>query len=246
MIPPSANVSGHMSSMGGDLHLDGLDMGSGYIGYSHVSVDNGNDLGPALQVVHGTSGSGFRSVYFGRKDVASNITPSNNSGTVDTVLFQWIFRLSRVFGRAPLGRETTLGLYGMYNYVHSPSPHDPPTFAQHDEIIHEHKFKGGIEVEVQAHKYMNVGLRVDRVQPSIFDRDPTYWNNIVAGMSHGTDAFTALSPRLIFHTNWKSKELIVVDYTHYFLGSRAYVGSPYSTILKSDPNMLAITLLFSF
>ena len=101
-------------------------------------------------------------------------------------------------------------------------------------------------MEVQAHKYMNVGLRVDRVQPSIFDRDPTYWNNIVAGMSHGTDAFTALSPRLIFHTNWKSKELIVVDYTHYFLGSRAYVGSPYSTILKSDPNMLAITLLFSF
>ena len=101
-------------------------MGSGYIGYSHVSVDNGDYLGPALQVIHGTSGTGFRSVYFGRKDVVSNATPSNDSGTVDTVLFQWIFRLSRVFGRAPIGRETTLGLYGMYNYVHSPSLHNPP------------------------------------------------------------------------------------------------------------------------
>jgi hypothetical protein len=250
-IPPSPNVSGHMTSFGGDLHLDGLDMGSGYIGYSHVSVDHGDQLGPALQVVHGTSGTGFRSVYFGRKDVASNFTPTNDSGTVDTVLFQWIFRLSRVFGRAPLGRETTLGLYGMYNYVHSPSIHTPPRGPTTnpmglDEIIHEHKFKGGVEVEVQAHKYLNVGLRVDRVQPSIFDRDPTYWANIVQGHASGSDAFTTISPRLIIHTNWKSKELIVVDYTHYFLGPRAYVGSPYSTILKADPNMLAITLLFSF
>ena len=245
-IPPSANTSGHMTSMGGDVHLDGLDLGSGYIGYSHVSVDHGNYLGPALQVIHGTSGTGFRSVYFGRKDVASNITPANDSGTVDTVLFQWIFKLSRVFGRAPLGRETLLGVYGMYNYVHSPSPHNPPADATHDENIHEHKFKGGIEMEVQAHKYLNVGVRVDRVQPSIFDRDPTYWANIVHGAATGSDAFTTLSPRLIIHTNWKSKELIVVDYTHYFLGPRAYVGSPYSTILKADPNMLAITLLFSF
>ncbi len=240
------NKTSAMSSYGGDLHFDGLDMGSGYIGYSHVSVDNGDFLGPALQVVHGTSGTGFRSVYFGRKDVVSNITPSNDSGTVDTVLFQWIFRLSRVFGRAPLGRETTLGLYGMYNYVHSPSVHNPPTAAGRDENIHEHKFKGGVEVEVQAHKYLNVGARVDRVQPSIFNRDPTYWSNIIAGMSSGSDAFTTVSPRLIIHTNWKSKELIVVDYTHYFLGPRAYVGSPYSTIRKADADMLAITLLFSF
>jgi hypothetical protein len=256
-LPPTPNNPGHMSSMGADLHLDGLDMGSGFIGYSHVSVVNGNDLGPALQVVHGTSGSGFRSVYLGRKDPVTNATPTNNSGTVDTVLFQWIFRLSRIFGRAPIGRETTLGVYGMYNYVHSPSLHNPPVGRDArppgtDEIIHEHKFKGGIEMEVQAHKYLNVGLRVDRVQPSIFDRDPTYWANIAYNstgpnaVTSGSDAFTALSPRLIIHTNWKSKELIVVDYTHYFLGGRAYVGSPYSTVLKTDANMLAITLLFSF
>ena len=104
-------------------------------------------------------------------------------------------------------------------------------------------------MEVQAHKYLNVGVRVDRVQPSIFDRDPTYWTNVIHAThltTTGSDAFTTISPRLIIHTNWKSKELIVVDYTHYFLGPRAYVGSPYSTIQKADPNMLAITLLFSF
>ncbi len=74
----SQDKSGSMTSFGADLHLDGLDIGSGYIGYSHVSVTNGDILGPALQVLHGTSGSGFRSIYFGRKDVPSNATPTND------------------------------------------------------------------------------------------------------------------------------------------------------------------------
>ncbi len=246
--PTQQDIESRMTTYGADMHFDGLNFGSGYIGYSRVDVKNGSYIGPALQVVHGTSGTGFRGTYFGKKDAASNNTPTNDAGTVDTVLFQWIFKLSRVFGRAPLGRETTLGLFGMYNYIHSPinPAHVPPIGDSHEENIHEHRFKGGAEMEVQAHKFMNVGLRFDWVQPSLFDRDPTYWNNIIRGHATGSDAFQAISPRLIFHTNWKSKELVIVDYTHYFLGPRAYVGSPYSTVLKSDANMVSITALFSF
>jgi hypothetical protein len=247
-FPQAAYKEARISVYGADVHIDGLGVGSGYIGFSHVSADNVNNLGPALQVVHGTSGKGFGATYFAKKDAASNLTPTNDAGTVDTLLFQWIFRLSRLFGRAPLGRETTLGLFAMYNHVYSPfnQAHVPLIGAPLEMTVDENRLKAGAEVEVSAHKFVNVGLRFDHVHPTLTDRDSTYWKNIVAGHGTGSDAFSAISPRLILHTNWKSKEYVIVDYTHYFLGPRAYVGSPYSTVLKGDTNMVSVTALFSF
>jgi hypothetical protein len=235
-----------MTVWGADVHVDGLGVGSGYLGFSHTSAENLYYLGPALQVVHGTSGTGFRNAYFGRKDGPSNLTPTNDKGTVDSVLFQYIVRLGKLLGKSPIGRDTSIGLFGMYNHVRSP----PQMGVGHDPLyeinINEHKLKVGAEIEVAAHKYLNIGLRYDRVMPSLTDRDPSYWAKIVDGKSAGSDAFSAISPRLIIHTNWKSKEYVIVDYTHYFLGPRAYPGSPYSTIYASDPNMLSITALLSF
>jgi len=108
--------------------------------------------------------------------------------------------------------------------------------------INDHRLKVGAEVEVAAHKYFNFGVRYDRVQMNLTDRSTS--ERILS--PGGTDSFSALSPRLLIHTNWKSKEYVIVDYTHYFLGPRTYPGSPYSTVLKADPNMLSITALLSF
>ena len=234
--------------MGGDLHLDGLDMGSGYIGYSHVSVDNGRSR----------AGAAGRPRHVGNR-IPQRLLRAKGRRLEHHAVERLRHRrhravpvdlppVARVRARAARPRDHAWPLRHVQlrpqPVAAQPAQAEPST--GHDENIHEHKFKGGVEVEVQAHKYLNVGVASTAFSPSIFDRDPTYWANIVQGLSYGTDAFTTVSPRLIIHTNWKSKELIVVDYTHYFLGPRAYVGSPYSTILKADPNMLAITVLFSF
>jgi len=232
-----------MNVYGGDVHVDGLGVGSGYIGVSRVTANNVTLLAPALQVMHGTSGVGFRNTFFIRKDPVTNRTPSNDQGTVDSIVFQYIVRLGKLLGRSPIGRDTTLALFGMYSHVRSVplvNAQGHPTNSELD--INDHRLKVGGEVEVAAHKYFNFGVRGDYVQMNLTDRSPSE-QNLSPG---GTDTFWALSPRLLIHTNWKSKEYVIVDYTHYFLGPRTYPGSPYSTILKADPHMLSITALLSF
>ena len=233
-VPP-VHVAAEQSSItvyGGDVHIDGLPFGDGYIGYSRVTGQNLNPLAGGIQVIHGSTGSGLRTTYFfGRRDPGTSAaTPTNDQGTIDTVLFQYGVRMSRLLGRSPLGRETFVNLFGMLNHVRSVA--QPMKQAHTNDInIDNNRYKVGAEVDVSAIKFMEVALRFDRVTPSIDDSSAT---------------FMALSPRLIFHTNWKSKEYVIVDYTHYFLGPRTFPGSPYSTVYASDPNMVSITALLSF
>jgi len=248
-VPVAIGGEPRLTIFGGDVHVDGLGVGSGYVGVSHITAHNVTLLAPALQVLHGTSGVGFRNTFFIRKDPQSNLTPSNDQGTVDSIVFQYIVRLGKLLGKSPIGRDTTLAVFGMYSHIRS-----APVMAQgHRSIllpmnpgteidINDHRLKVGAEVEVAAHKYFNFGVRYDRVQMNLTDRSTS--ERILS--PGGTDSFSALSPRLLIHTNWKSKEYVIVDYTHYFLGPRTYPGSPYSTVLKADPNMLSITALLSF
>jgi hypothetical protein len=65
-------------------------------------------------------------------------------------------------------------------------------------------------------------------------------------LSNTDDAYTALSPRLFLYSKPKSREYILVNYTHFFLGPKAYPGSPYSTLLKADPDLFMIAASMSF
>ena len=242
-VPVAIGGEPRLTIFGGDVHVDGLGVGSGYVGVSHITAHNVTLLAPALQVMHGTSGVGFRNTFFIRKDPVTNRTPSNDQGTVDSIVFQYIVRLGKLLGRSPIGRDTTLALFGMYSHVRSVPLVGAQGHPANSELdINDHRLKVGGEVEVAAHKYFNFGVRGDYVQMNLTDRSPSE-QNLSPG---GTDTFWALSPRLLIHTNWKSKEYVIVDYTHYFLGPRTYPGSPYSTILKADPHMLSITALLSF
>jgi hypothetical protein len=80
-------------------------------------------------------------------------------------------------------------------------------------------------------KYVSLGGRFDRVQPNLDD---------------DSDAYTAISPRLYFRTTWQTKEYIIMNYTHYFLGDRAFPGSPYSEEFKADADMVSLTAIMSF
>ena len=71
-------------------------------------------------------------------------------------------------------------------------------------------------------------------------------------------AYSALSPRLIFHTKWLSREYIVVSYSRYFYGS-AVTTAGYTAPVTSmalipvavvapppDPNLVVVSALLSF
>jgi hypothetical protein len=228
-LPGTPPPESRLVTFGGDVHLDHDFLGNGYLGYSRVVGKNVMTLGDGLQVIHGGQGRSLKEIYFGEKDRRSNIRPSNDSGTIDTILFQHIFRFSSLTPR-PLGmREVSMAVYGMFNHVDSPPPN-----AAFAEDIDENRFKYGAEIQAAVLKYMSVGFRYDRVIPNL-DTD--------------SGSYTAISPRLFFYSAAKTKEYVILNYTHYFLGPDTFASSPYSNFTdprNTDTDLLMLAAVMSF
>jgi hypothetical protein len=219
---------GRVTVTGGEVHVDDILLGNGFIGYSHVKGENLLAVADAVQVVHGSDGRGIKEDYFGLKDRVLNYTPNNNWGTVDTVLFEYLYGLASVIEHPLHMRDIRLSVYSMFSKAKSEvrNPDDPL-----QENIDRDMLKYGTEIQFVLPNYVAVGLRADRVMVDMADTD---------------SAYTALSPRLFLYSKPKSREYIVVNYTHFFLGPKAYPGSPYSTLLKADPDMLMVAAIMSF
>jgi hypothetical protein len=217
-----------LSVAGGDVHFD-KELYNLYLGYSHVDANNVYPLGDGVNVLHSGSGRALKLNYFGQKDRFTGITPSNFSGTIDTLLWQGMLRVAPLLGDPFGSRDLNLALYGMYNKAKSPKEdaNDPTSFDIDDD-----KLKFGADVDLSLLKFMSVGTRVDRVMPRLADT---------------SDAYTALSPRVSLYTKWKSKEQVIVQYTHFFLGKNTVPGSPYTDeYFHPDPDMLVVMGRMSF
>jgi hypothetical protein len=227
--PTMPTPESRLTVLGADLHLDREMFGSFYVGYSHIDGQNLLPLSDGVQVLHGSNGKGFKEDYFGPKD-RTLYTYTNDTGTVDTILWQYLFRLAPALGYAGRGRDIALSTYGMFNHVRSPM--QPGRLAPLERNVDMNKLKWGAELEVALIKFMNVGFRYDQVAPDL---------------SNDSASYKALSPRLIFHTNWKSKEYVIVNYTHFWTGPTAYPGSPYSDVpyLVPDKDLLMVSAIMS-
>ena len=117
----------------------------------------------------------------------------------------------------------------MYNHAVSPKEdaNDPTSLDIEDD-----KLKFGADLDISVLKFMSIGSRFDRVIPRLADT---------------SDAYTAISPRMSFYTKWKSKEQVIVQYTHFFLGRNTVPGSPYTDeFYEPDPDMLVVMGRMSF
>ncbi len=217
-----------LNVVGGDVHID-KELYNIYVGYSHVDANNVYPLADAVNVLHSGTGRSLKLNYFGQKDRFTGITPSNFSGTIDTVLWQAMLRIAPLLGDPFGSRDLNLAVYGMYNKAKSPKedPNDPTSIDINDD-----KLKFGVDLDLSLFKFMSVGTRLDRVAPRLADT---------------SDAYTAVSPRVSFYTKWKSKEQAIVQYTHFFTGKNTVPGSPYTDeYFHPDPDMLVVMGRMSF
>ena len=213
---------------GADVHLDG-EIGNAYVGYSHVDADELYPLADGVQVLHSGTGRSFKLNYFGEKERLTGDTARNDSGTVDTVLTQFHVRIADLLDDPFNGRDLNLGLYSMWNHVVSER-----TDLSHplDRNINDDKLKFGMDIDFAALKFMSIGSRFDRVIPRL---------------SHTEDAYTAITPRLSFYTRYKSKEQVILSYTHFFLGPETVPGSPYTDgYYTPDADMIVLMARMSF
>ncbi|HEX6271547.1 MAG TPA: hypothetical protein VFZ53_00835, partial [Polyangiaceae bacterium] len=217
----------YLQVVGGDVHLDG-EIGNAYLGYSHVDADELYPLADGVQLLHSGTGRSFKLNYFGEKERITGDTARNDSGTVDTVLTQFHLRIADFLNDPFNGRDLNLGVYGMFNHVESMKTSNHPL----DRDIKDDKLKFGADLDFQTLKFMSIGARFDRVIPRLADQD---------------DAWSAVSPRLSFYTQRKTREQVILQYTHYFLGPETVPGSPYTDgYYTPDADMLVLTARMSF
>ena len=189
---------GSITTWGIDAKLIDSQYGDAYLGYSHLNADNPLRLATGLEVLHSIAGWTLRDNFFGQG--------STGSGDIDTVLLQYTLSIAKLllypepfWGQSP---DIIVSLFGMYNHVTS----DDPMFTGASD-----KFKWGVEATYTPLGWLGIGARFDRVQPDLA-------NSLIA--------FSQISPRLVFRSEFVTHEQIILQYTHYFYGSMVQPSWP--------------------
>lgn len=102
------------------------------------------------------------------------------------------------------------------------------TQSEFEDFDGRARYKGGVELEYIAHKYIALALRGDRVVPSSRDMEQTYH---------------VLAPRLIFRTGWGSRMNFNVMYAHWFLGPETRIeGAGDRSPTQLDDDFFALNM----
>jgi hypothetical protein len=207
---------GRITVTGGDVRLSAGIGGDGYVGFSHVEASHVLPLASGLELLHSENGSQLKNNYFGRFDPHTGLKPADDSGTIDSLAFQYSVSLGAI-ARAPArftgnGPDFTVTAFGMFNAVKS------------DTMSHK-KLKYGGEVVYTALPWLGLAGRADLVQPDL-------------RFKH--QSFAVLTAKLLIRTAFVANEVVVLGYSRYVLGSEAYPAFPYEASPAADPNLFQI------
>jgi hypothetical protein len=223
---PSSEPKPNLTITGADVKFLNSFYGDGYLGYAHLSATNAIYLSDAVETIHSFNGWQLHDNYFG--------APGGNeptTGTIDSVLFQYVFSWGQFFHRPrPFwgdGPDLVTSVFGMFNKVKAPMA---PEFSHS-------KLKYGAEATYLPLSWFGVGGRFDEVQPNLDD---------------STQSFAVLSPRVILRTAFVTHEQVLLQYSHYFYNSNAghssypYSVQPGAAGLGADANAFQIAAIVWF
>ncbi len=232
---------GNMWTAGLDARFDLGAFGYLYAGYSHVGAKNALVVGRALEVIHASGGGeyqlGIVDNYFGpgcTAGFAGGLSPydmpgvervsslqgpggvpspmgcSAGNGSVDTFLAQYEFSLTNFLQQSEGGQkfwgegsDLKAVLYGMVNKVKSDyKPTDTKLWGPTDGNL---KLKYGVDLQYHATPSITAAVRFDRLQP----------NSEIPEQS-----FAILSPRVVFTSNWVTREQLTFQYSRYIYNQR--------------------------
>jgi hypothetical protein len=205
---PNANFpNGRITVMGADAQVTAGRGGHLYLGLAHTWATNAQSVSGAIQVLNARGGPDLRDFYLGH-DGNGNVT-----GGLTTFGGQYDLSLARLaFGDLYTGEspDVLVSLFGVGAYVTSIDP-------TKDGVL---KLKGGLEASYLFLSWLGVSERLDTVR------------------LHGGDstrAYTSASSRLLFHTGWKSRGEVALQYTYFVYGSGVVIEDGYP--LMPDPTI---------
>jgi hypothetical protein len=202
--------------LGAEMTIRAGRFGRLYLGVSDARFDHTESLSDLVQVLN--TGGGYNSMerLLGRS--------SGGTGSLFIVGSEYTVSLGKL-ARYPEdfwgeGTDLLLGVFGMYDRTRSADP-------AYDGA---HSYKFGMEATYSALSWLAVSGRFDRLVPD--DR-------------HAERSFAVVSPKLVFRTNWQTRESVTLQYAKWLYGSSPVfegdrVGLMNNPGQKLDDQMVAI------
>ncbi len=211
---------GRITVMGADAHVTAGRAGHLYLGVARTWATNAQSVSGAIEVLNARGGPELRDNYLGA-DAAGNV-----NGSLTTFGGQYDLSFARlVFDKLYTGvsPDILLSLFGVGTYVTS-------QVTSYNDVL---KLKGGIEATYLFLSWLGVSERFDHVR------------------LHGSDstqAYTSLASRLLFHTGWRSRGEIALQYTYFVYGSAVPVdyGYPVAPTTNINPDRNVFSLIGTF
>jgi hypothetical protein len=207
---------GKLSVLGADLRLTTGNLGHLYLAVSRTSATFVGSLGGVVQILNTSGGQGLIDNYLG--------PASDGNGILTTIAGQWdvsvqsIRKYPQIF--TGTSRDVVISLFGMQTHVTSPDP----------MFSNSNKVKVGGEAAASLFSNLATSVRFDYVAPNGGDK---------------TEAFSVVSPRLIFRSKWQAHDQVVLQYSHFFYGSDVIVRSGYPALpdptIHPDRDMISLS-----
>jgi hypothetical protein len=222
---------------GADGHLTAGRAGHLFLGAARTIADHAESVGGVVEVLNARGGPELIDRYLGPN--------SSGNGSLTTVGAQYDLSVSRmVYGDKYQGKssDVLLSLFGIGTKVQSDDKTrelerdpatgvDAPTGPKHFDNVT--KLKLGGELTYSMLSWLALSGRFDHVR------------------LHGSDsqqAFNIISPRLLFHTGWLSRDEFVLQYSHFTYGSNvvARTGSPpvLDPSVRPDNDVIVLSVVF--
>jgi len=189
-----------------------------YVGAARTDANNAATVSGVIEVLNARGGPELIREYLG--------PDSGGDGALTTIGAQYDLSVARMLygdfftGKSP---DVRLSLFGVSTSVTSDDP-------AYDEVT---KLKLGAEVTYSALSWFALSARVDHATPDTDESE---------------QAFQIISPRLLFHTNWLSRDEFTLQYSRFVYGDDVVVrtGSPPTDDPTARPDQDVFSLSGTF
>jgi hypothetical protein len=209
---------GRITVLGAEARLTAGRFGHLYVGGAHTTAADAGIVSGIIEILNARGGPGLINEYLGKG--------SNGNGSLKTVGAQYDLSLSRLlFPEDYRGEHADLlmSLFGIGTEVSSDDP-------ARDGVL---KLKAGAELTYNMLSWVGTSARFDHVR-----------------LDHEFDsrAFNVLTGRLLFHTDWLSRDEFALSYSHFAYGHEVYVAQGYPPLddptLNPDRHVLSLSATF--
>lgn len=211
-------ADGRITVFGGDARLTAGRAGHLYLGAARTIADDAQVVSGIVEVLNARGGPGLIADYLGPN--------SGGNGSLTSFGLQYDASLSRMFFGDDFQGENTDVLVSLFGIGTAVSSDDP----EYDGVL---KLKGGAEVTYNLLSWFGTSARFDHVR---LDNDLN------------RRSFNVYTARLLFHTDWLSRDEFALQYSHFAYGREVFVARGYPPVedrsVNPDRHVLALSATF--